>query len=177
MLVNSIILLLTINSVELGVGFGPIFPTGTLERTNNTNTAGSVFCDVSNFSLDYSFSKLNSKNNTQDNLYLHSGTISIQYPFYNKNTRCLQAILGGSYNRLIRKLGIAREQSYALGVRYGIGYKEKLANVQIFNKLRPALSADIFLNQIVQTRNWNAAQLSSSNFLISIIFGISFNLL
>lgn len=172
MVVNSLILLLTINSIDFGVRFGPIFPAGHLEQTYKVTAVGSLFCSVNNFELNYRFSKFSGKVNNQNYLYLHSGTIAYLYPFYHNQSRLFNAILGGSYNRIIRKFEPARESGYALGVNYGIGYKEMFADT----KFHPALLTQIYLSQIIQSHNWNSVQRITSNFLFSIMIGVSFRL-
>jgi len=165
MVISSLILLLTINSIDLGLRFGPNFPVGNLERVYQVTTVASFFCGIKNLEIDYSFSKFTGRDNNKNLLYLNSGTIAYQYPFYQKKTRLFNAIIGTSYNRIKRKLGTAHEGTYAIGLKYGVGYKESLGRFK--------LVSGVYLSQIVQSRNWQSLQLSSSNFLLSLTTGVS----
>lgn len=177
MVVSSLVLLLTINSINLGIRFGPHIPVGNLERVYQVTTAASFFCGIKNLEIDYSFSKFTGRNNNKNLLYLNSGTIAYQYPFYQKKNRLLNMIVGASYNRIKRKLETAHEETYAMGLKYGIGYKENFGGTELINRLRPALQIKIYLNQLIQSRNWNYSQVMSSNFFFSMMIGVSFNIL
>ncbi len=177
MVVSSLILLLTINSIDLGIRFGPNFPAGNLERVYQVTTAASFFCEVKNLEIDYSFSKFTGRDNNKNLLYLNSGTIAYQYPLYQKKSRLLNMIVGASYNRIKRKLGTAHEETYAMGLKYGVGYKESFSGTELINRLRPALQTKIYLNQLIQSRNWNYNQVMSSNFFFLMMIGLSVNIL
>jgi len=174
---NLLLSLLIINSVDIGVQFGPNIPSGNLAEFYRTSTTGSVYCEFNNFQLDYNFSKFTGKINNNEYFYLHSGILSYQYPFLKNEKRNLGAGFGGSYNRILRRYATAHEEGYALGVRYGIGYKENLLTNSFLKDLRPALISNIYLNQLIHSRNWNSTQVFSSNFLFSIMVGMNFSLL
>jgi hypothetical protein len=179
MLLTSLIALVAINTIDLGVKFGPTFPSGNLQNNYKVTTTTAGFCAVNNFVFDYSFSKFTNKINQQENLYLHSAVISYQYPAYQKNCHQINVILGGSYNYIRRRWLTANEQTYALGLRYGVGYKLSFSSTssEFVERLQPALHTNIYLNQIVQLRDWNYNQIMSSNFLFSIMLGVSFRIL
>lgn len=179
MLLNSIIFLLTINTVDLGMKFGTIFPIGNLENDYKTTTAISGFFQLSNFIIDYNYSKFNNKINQQENLSLHNVTISYEYPFYEKNNHQLNISLGGNYNYIQRKMLTAQEQTYAIGLKYGAGYKYSFSNADsnIISRIRPAVHTNLYLNQIIQSRDWNYNQIMTSNFFFSVMFGVSIKIL
>lgn len=179
MLLSSFILLFTINTVDLGIKFGPTIPSGSLGNHYKTTAAISGFCQVSNFVIDYNYSKHNSKINQQKNLLLHSITISYEYPFYQKNNHRFNISIGSNYNYIQRKMLSAREQTYAMGLKYGAGYKYSFSDTEsnLITHIRPAVHTDLYLNQIIQAREWNYNQIMSSNFFFSIMFGVSFKIL
>jgi hypothetical protein len=173
-MVSSLLLLLTINSLEIGTQFGPIFPTGSLANTYQVSTTAGLFTSMNNFDLGYSYSKFASKLNTSENLFLHTIMLSYQYPFYKINNSQFLAILGANYNRIIHSLDIANEQNSVFSLRYGLGFKQNFA---ISKSLRPALLAQLNLNHILQMRSWNYSELLYSNLFISVTAGISFSFL
>jgi hypothetical protein len=168
---SSLICLLIINSIEVGAHFGPTSPTGSLANNYRLTTIGSLFGQVNNLELDYSYSKFNGKINNRDFLFLHIIGFSYQYPFLQMTNSQFTAVLGGNYNRVIRKLVSAHEASYVLGLKYGLGFNK---NFTVSEHLRPTLLSRLCLNQIIQARSWNSNQLLSSNLFISLTVGLSF---
>jgi hypothetical protein len=179
MLLSSLIALLVFNTVDLGVKYGPDFPSGNLQNSYKMTTTISGFSTIKNFIIDYSFSKFSSKINPQENLNLHSATIAYQYPLYEKNNHQLNISLGGNYNYLQRKWLNAKEQTYALGLRYGTGYKYSFRSTtaKFIERLQLAFHTNIYINQIIQSRDWNYSEIMSSNFFFSIMVGISFRII
>ncbi len=89
----------------------------------------------------------------------------------------MDIILGGNYNRIIHKFEIGAENSYVFGLRYGLGYQEIIQGSQLIDRIKPALSGKILVNQYIQIRNWNYTQITSSNFTLALLIGISFRIL
>lgn len=176
-MISSLIAVIAINTINLGIGFGPNIPVGGIAQNYKTTTTALIFCNVNNFGIDYAYSKFNNKNINADNLSIHSATISYFYPLVNKETHQMDIILGGNYNRIIHKFEIGAERGYAFGLRYGIGYQKKLVGSPLTDSIQPALSGKVLLNQIIQSQNWNYRQLTSSNFTLALLIGISFRIL
>ena len=89
----------------------------------------------------------------------------------------MDIILGGNYNRIIHKFEIGAENGYAFGLRYGVGYQEKFVGSTLTERIQPVLSGRVLLNQIIQSQNWNYRQLTSSNFTLALLIGVSFHIL
>ncbi len=176
---SAIITLFIINAVDLGIKFGPALPSGSLEDNYKPTTALSGFCLVSNFIIDYNYSQFRGKINGQENLLLHTITVSYEYPFYEKNNHWLNFSIGGNYNYIQRKMLSAREQTYAMGLKYGAGYKYNFPGTapDLISRLKPAAHTNLYLNQTIQTRDWNYNQIMSSNFFFSVMLGISIKIL
>jgi hypothetical protein len=175
--ISSFIAIIAINTINLGIGFGPNIPVGGIAQNYKTTTTGTIFCTVNNLGIDYAYSKFTNKNTNIDHLSIHSTTISYQYPLFKKETHQMDIILGGNYNRIIHKFEIGAENGYAFGLRYGIGYQKKLVGSPLTDRIQPALSGRVLLNQIIQSQNWNYRQLTSSNFALSLLIGVSFRIL
>ena len=176
-MLNLLISLFIINSLDVGIKFGPDFPIGNLQRFYSTSATAGIYLQMNNVMLDYSFSKLLSKTNNNENLYLHSATISYQYPFYSKNNLSLTASFGGIYNRIIREYENGKEIGSAFGLRYGFGYEKSFGSNNLLKNLNPSLVSNLYLKQIIESRSWNSTQLLSSNYLISLMFGINLRLI
>ncbi len=176
-MISSLIVLIAVNAINLGIGFGPNIPVGGIAQNYKTTTTGTIFCTVNNLGIDYAYSKFTNKNTNIDHLSIHSITISYQYPLFKKETHQMDIILGGNYNRIIHKFEIGAENSYVFGLRYGLGYQEIIQGSQLIDRIKPALSGKILVNQYIQIRNWNYTQITSSNFTLALLIGISFRIL
>jgi hypothetical protein len=175
--ISSLIVLIAVNAINLGIGFGPNIPVGGIAQNYKTTTTATIFCTVNNLGIDYTYSKFTNKNTNIDHLSIHSTTISYQYPLFKKETHQMDIILGGNYNRIIHKFEVGVENGYAFGLRYGVGYEEKFVGSPLTDRIQPALSGRVLLNQIIQSQNWNYRQLTSSNFALSLLIGVSFRIL
>lgn len=173
---NLLLSLLITNSINTGVKFGPAFPSGTLERYYSASPSGMCYLELNNIMLDYTFSKLSSKINNNESFILHTVTVSYKYPFYYNDNLSFNASFGGTYNNINRKFEHGQEKAYALGLRYGIGYMQNFGDV-FLQKLNPALVTNLYFNQIIQSRIWNSTQMISSNYLISLMIGLNFEIL
>jgi hypothetical protein len=175
--ISSLITIIAINTINLGIGFGPNIPVGGIAQNYKTTTTATIFCTVKNLGIDYAYSKFTNKHTNIDHLSIHSTSISYQYPLFKQETHQMDIILGGNYNRIIHKFEIGAENGYAFGLRYGVGYEEKLVGGPLTDRIQPALSGKVLLNQIIQSQNWNYRQLTSSNFTLALLIGISFRIL
>lgn len=158
-------LILLLNSLECGVQYGFNLPVTNIGRYYSPATSPTVFCSYNRFQIDYVFTQYTGKNRYNDYLYLHSVGGSFQYPFYQKKSRKVDIKFGGTYNRILRRFENGKEENYALGIRYGVGYKEILGR---FNFI-----SDLYLNQIIQTRTWQSIQMLSSDFFLTMTIGFS----
>jgi hypothetical protein len=173
MLASIILSVLMINSFDAGVCFGPVLPVGQLSIAYRPAANLSVFSSFNRFELSYSFAKFNNKISGNENLNLHSVILTYQYPFYTNDKQKLYGQIGTGYHGAVRTMRTNTEKGYGIGVLYGIKYQHKLADTRI----QPGLTASIVTDQIIQSRNWQTTQVSSSAFLLKILVGIKFNLL
>jgi hypothetical protein len=174
---SSLIAIIAINTINLGIGFGPNIPIGGIAQNYKTTTTATIFCTVNNFGIDYAYSKFTNKQINADNITIHTATISYFYPLVEKETHQMDIVLGGNYNRIIHKFELGSENSYVFGLRYGLNYQEIIQGSQSIDRLKPTLSGRILINQYIQTRNWNYTQITSSIFTVSLVLCISFRIL
>ncbi|MCX8014954.1 MAG: hypothetical protein N2748_02945 [candidate division WOR-3 bacterium] len=177
MLYNAVILILAMNALQLGLEFGPVIPTSGLHQNYQTTSVIAGNVNLNNFQLDYRFTKLPSKINNQEYINWHTITVAYNYPFFQKGNRAFIASLGGNYNYFLRRLLRAQEKTYALGLRYGVGYQLKITGGELVDKIKPSLLATAYLNQVIQARDWNYNQIMTSNFFLSLLIGINFRVL
>ena len=176
-MISSLIVLIAVNTINLGIGFGPNIPVGGIAQNYKTTTTATIFCTVNNFGIDYAYSKFNNKNINTDKLSIHSATISYFYPLVDKETHQMDIVLSGNYNRIIHRFELGSENGYIIGLRYGLNYQEIIQGNQSIDRLKPTLTGRILINQFIQTRNWNNTQISSSNITLSLLLSISFRIL
>lgn len=173
MLATILFSVFMINSVDIGVTYGPHFPIGRLSNAYKTSSTLSFFTDINRLELNYSYTRFAGQIASNEKLSLHSGTISYQYPFYTTDKRKLNGHIGTGYFRIIRTLNANTEKGYAFGIRYGLKYEQNL----VASKLKPTLITLLSTDQIVQTRNWQSMQIYSSAYLLRAMIGMQFNLL
>lgn len=170
-------LVFLINSLELELKYGPNIPMGNLNRNYKTTSAISSALNFNNLQLAYSFTKFPSKISYQEHINWHEIALVYNYPFIKKQHNLVIALFGGNYNYFLRRMLRAEEKTYAFGLKYGLGYKQKFTGGDFVDKIKPALLAQIYLNQVIQARDWNYNQIMTSNFFLLLSLGVSFQIL
>lgn len=177
MLFPTIALIFVINSLELELKYGPNIPISNLNRNYQTTSAISSALNFNNFQLAYGFAKLPNKINRQEYINWHEIALVYHYPFIKKERNSMLASFGANYNYFLRRMLSVEEKTYAFGIKYGLGYKQKFTGGDFVDKIRPALLARVYLNQVIQARDWNYNQIMTSEFFLLLSLGISFQIL
>ncbi|MBS4014855.1 MAG: hypothetical protein KGZ86_00215 [Candidatus Latescibacteria bacterium] len=173
MLAGILFSILMVNSLEVGVAFGPTLPAGQLSTVYRPAASLSVLSNFNRLELSYSFAKFDNKISGNENLNLHSVILAYQYPFYTNDKQKLYGQIGTGYHGAVRTMQTNTEKGYGIGILYGIKYQHKLSDTRI----QPGLTASLITDQIIQSRNWQTMQISSSAFVLKALVGIQIKLL
>lgn len=173
MLASILMSVTLLNSFNLGVSFGPAIPTGYLSSAYKASTSVSVLTSYRRLELSYAYSNFPGQHQSNENLSLHSFILGYRHSLYTTDTRDLSAQIGTGYHYARRSLNAHSETGYGLGVFYALKYVQKISDA----KLKPSFSASLITDQIIQTRNWRAMQISSSAFVLKVLVGLQIKLL
>lgn len=161
------------SSINISASFGPAIPAGSLSSTYQVASALALTATYHRLDLNYGFTKFNGRNTSAENLILHSFIIGYKHPLYATETKKLSAQIGSGYHYVKRTLNRNSETGYGFGVRYALKYVQQITAT----RMQPSFITSLITDQIIQTRNWNSVQISSSVFIIKAMLGIQINLL